>query len=129
MPCFKPANMKKIKINKKKLTTLDNKHKEFLNEFSKDENDKIIGCNKTLGCKGAKCLCGYIKVNTPLEDYSKSKTPQDFHTMMQILLNNLPNAFENADWLREEISNDANLNTKPCYEQVLPLVELFYLLI
>ena len=41
MPCFKPANMKKIKINKKKLTTLDNKHKEFLNEFSKDENDKI----------------------------------------------------------------------------------------
>ena len=41
MPSFKPKTPKKIKFNKKSSITLDNKHKEFLNEFSKNDNDKI----------------------------------------------------------------------------------------
>jgi hypothetical protein len=41
MPSFKPKNIKKIKISKKNLVTLDNKHKEFLHEFAKDEKDNI----------------------------------------------------------------------------------------
>ena len=38
MPSFKPKSNKKIKFNKKSAITLDTKHKEFLNEFSKDED-------------------------------------------------------------------------------------------
>ena len=38
MPTFRPKSSKKIKFNKKSAVTLDTKHKEFLNEFSKDEN-------------------------------------------------------------------------------------------
>jgi hypothetical protein len=38
MLSFKPKSNKKIKFNKKSAITLDIKHKEFLNEFSKDEN-------------------------------------------------------------------------------------------
>jgi hypothetical protein len=38
MPSFKPKSNKKIKFNKKSTITLDTKHKEFLNEFSKDES-------------------------------------------------------------------------------------------
>jgi hypothetical protein len=41
MPIFKPKTNKKIKFNKKSAITLDNKHKEFLNEFSKDDYDNI----------------------------------------------------------------------------------------
>lgn len=41
MPSFKPKSNKKIKYNKKTAITLDLKHKEFLNEFSKDEH--VIG--------------------------------------------------------------------------------------
>jgi hypothetical protein len=41
MPSFKPKANKKIKICKKYSTTLDGKHKEFINEFSKDELDII----------------------------------------------------------------------------------------
>uniref|UniRef100_A0A6C0EQJ2 Viral late gene transcription factor 3 zinc ribbon domain-containing protein n=1 Tax=viral metagenome TaxID=1070528 RepID=A0A6C0EQJ2_9ZZZZ len=37
MPSFKPKTNKKIKFNKKNSITLDGKHKEFLNDFSKDE--------------------------------------------------------------------------------------------
>ena len=41
MPSFKPKTNKKIKYNKKKSITLDNKHKEFLNEFLEDEKKTI----------------------------------------------------------------------------------------
>ena len=41
MPSFKPKSNKKIKFNKKSAITLDTKHKEFLHEFSRDE-DNII---------------------------------------------------------------------------------------
>jgi hypothetical protein len=41
MPSFKPKSNKKIKFNKKTNITLDSKHKEFLNEFTKDENSTI----------------------------------------------------------------------------------------
>jgi len=41
MPSFKPKTMKKIKINKKDTITIDNKHKEIMNEFTKDETDIV----------------------------------------------------------------------------------------
>ncbi len=41
MPSFKPKSSKKIKFNKKSAVTLDTKHKEFLNEFLKDENSVV----------------------------------------------------------------------------------------
>ena len=41
MTGFKPKTLKKIKVNKKTSITIDNKHNEILNEFSKDEKDII----------------------------------------------------------------------------------------
>jgi len=41
MPSFKPKKLKAISVNKKQSTTLDGKHKEFLNDFSNDEH-KVI---------------------------------------------------------------------------------------
>lgn len=41
MPSFKPKTIKKFKVNKKSSTTLDGKHREFINNFSKDEQDNI----------------------------------------------------------------------------------------
>jgi len=41
MPTFKPKSTKKIKVNKKYTTTLDGKHKEYVNEFSKNDLDII----------------------------------------------------------------------------------------
>jgi len=41
MTSFKPKTIKKINLNKKNSITLDNKHKEFINEFAKDENSRI----------------------------------------------------------------------------------------
>jgi len=41
MPSFKPKTTKKIKVNKKTTITLDGKHREFINDFNKDEMDRI----------------------------------------------------------------------------------------
>ena len=41
MPSFKPKTNKKLRYNQKQSITLDGKHKEFLNEFAKDEHDII----------------------------------------------------------------------------------------
>lgn len=41
MPSFKPKPTKKIRVSKKNSTTLDGKHKEFINEFRRDEEDNI----------------------------------------------------------------------------------------
>uniref|UniRef100_A0A6C0KXW6 Viral late gene transcription factor 3 zinc ribbon domain-containing protein n=1 Tax=viral metagenome TaxID=1070528 RepID=A0A6C0KXW6_9ZZZZ len=41
MLSFKPKTTKKIKVNKKNSTTLDGKHREFINDFNKDEQDRI----------------------------------------------------------------------------------------
>ena len=41
MPNFKPKSNKTIKYNKKTAVTLDNKHKEFLNDFMKDDYNTI----------------------------------------------------------------------------------------
>jgi len=41
MPSFKPKANKKIRICRKYTATLDGKHKEYINEFAKDEFDTI----------------------------------------------------------------------------------------
>lgn len=41
MPSFKPKKIKFISVNKKQSTTLDGKHKEYLNDFLNDEH-KVI---------------------------------------------------------------------------------------
>jgi len=39
MPIFKPKSMKRLRIYRKYSNTLDNKHKEFINNFMFDENE------------------------------------------------------------------------------------------
>ena len=41
MPTFKPKTVKKLKVSKRASTTLDGKHREFINQFHKDEHDNI----------------------------------------------------------------------------------------
>ena len=41
MVIFKPKSTKNLKYNKKHLITLDSKHSEFLNDFSKDKKERI----------------------------------------------------------------------------------------
>ena len=90
MPSFKPKTMKKIKVSKKNSTTLDGKHREFINEFTKDEVDIIPKLKKERK-----------ELKTKLEEHNniiKSNQPPSL-TIEQIM--------EYKDRL-EEIRNKAN---------------------
>ena len=41
MPSFKQKPQKKIKVNKKSLSTLDTKHRDIINKFAKQESENI----------------------------------------------------------------------------------------
>jgi len=61
MPSFKTKTIKKIKLNKRSITTLDGKHREFVNDFNKDENQKIPKLRKE--CEE---LCKKLEINESL---------------------------------------------------------------
>jgi hypothetical protein len=92
--------------------------KAFDKTECKTEKGISVECDHSIGCKGKECLAGYIRVNTPLKKYKKSNSPEEFKKMMDVLLNkeNLNRAFENAEWLRNEIQNDPVLKLQEIYD-------------
>lgn len=62
MPSFKPKPSKNIKFNKKSIITLDNKHKELLNEFTSHEK-MIVNYKKRIENLKNKLYTNYNKHN------------------------------------------------------------------
>ena len=63
MPSFKPKSNKKIRICKKYTTTLDGKHKEFMNQFMNDEYDNIPDLKKEYNILKNKLESEYTKLS------------------------------------------------------------------
>ena len=109
MPSFKPKSAKKIKFNKKSIVTLDNKHKEILNEFSKDED--IVLENKYEISNLKKILSE--KDNIPIED------KLDLSDKITELKNNIKEfkqkkkeyLLDNSKYIFEYFENKKNIST------------------
>jgi hypothetical protein len=100
MPSFKPKSNKKIKFNKKSAITLDIKHKEFLNEFSKDENTildhkiEIAELNKKLLENGDKLnIEEKLEINDRISEL-KENIKERKHKKKDYLLDNSKYIFE-----------------------------------
>jgi hypothetical protein len=100
MPSFKPKSNKKIKFNKKSAITLDIKHKEFLNEFSKDENTildhkiQIAELNKKLLENGDKLnIEEKLEINDRISEL-KENIKEKKHKKKDYLLDNSKYIFE-----------------------------------
>jgi hypothetical protein len=100
MPSFKPKSNKKIKFNKKASVTLDTKHKEFLNEFSKDDANMLD--YKSQICNLKKKLeeyNGVLSIDEKLEIVDKISELKEFiknkkHKKRDYLLDNSKYIFE-----------------------------------
>ena len=109
MPSFKPKSAKKIKFNKKSSITLDGKHKEFLNEFSKDENDRIPELKlekyeiKALLQKGA------LTVEQQLE--YKDKINEINENIKQIKCRKREYFLDNSKFIFDYFENKKNIST------------------
>jgi hypothetical protein len=109
MPSFKPKAIKKMRISKKYTTTLDGKHKEFLNEFTKNEFDTIPKLKEE--------MC-YLKtqiqndINLPIEQVMEMKDRmQEITLIIKDLKNKKNNYFlDNSKYIFEYFENKKNIN-------------------
>ena len=118
MPSFKPKPVKKIKISKKNSTTLDGKHREFINEFNKDETDKIPKLKQE-----KEELCKKIETNKMTLSIEEQLDIKDRITEITTILKNLKHKkkdyfLDNSKFIFEYFenkksisNNESNLNT------------------
>lgn len=109
---FKPKSTRKIKIDKKSIITVDNKHDEYMKKFKKDEKD-IISINKEIEVlknnlikKKYKSLEDKLMMNDRIiELYSKKKKLIKYK--MDYLLNQSKNVFDYFE-SKKQIGKDDN---------------------
>ena len=109
MPSFKPKTSKKIKVCKKYTSSLDSKHKEFVNEFTKDEFDTIPTLKEER-----------YMINKQLESNNKLTIEQimefkdrikDINETIKELKNKKNNYFlNNSKYIFEYFENKKNIN-------------------
>ena len=109
MPSFKPKTSKKIKVCKKYTSSLDSKHKEFVNEFIKDEFD-IIPTLKEERCMLNKQL--ELENKLTIEQIMECKDRiKDINETIKELKNKKNNYFlNNSKYIFEYFENKKNIN-------------------
>ena len=110
MPSFKPNTIKKIKFNKKNAITLDNKHKEFINEFAKDENNRIPELqNEKIKIK-QQLNSGEITIELKLELHDRLK---EINSKINELKNKKKEYFlDNSKYIFEYFENKKNISNE-----------------
>ena len=109
MPSFKPKAIKKIKICKKYSTTLDGKHKEFVNDFVKDEYDTIPRLKEE---KYSLKQQLELEKNLPIEQLMEIKDRiKEINEIIKELKNKKNNYFlDNSKFIFEYFENKKNIN-------------------
>jgi len=109
MPSFKPKATKKIKICKKYSTTLDGKHKEFVNEFVKDEFDNIPRLKDERYCLKKQLE---LETDLPIEQIMEIKDRiKEINEIIKELKDRKNNYFlDNSKYIFEYFENKKNIN-------------------
>lgn len=109
MPSFKPKATKKIKICKKYSTTLDGKHKEFLNEFVKNDFDIIPKLKEERYCLKQQLE---NEPNLPIEQIMEIKDRlKEIHETIKELKDKKNDYFlSNSKFIFEYFENKKNIN-------------------
>jgi len=109
MPSFKPKATKKIKVCKKYTTTLDSKHKEFINEFSKDEFDIIpklkderYSLHKQLEIETELCIDDIMEIKDRIKEINE--------TIKELKKKKNTYFLDNSKYIFEYFENKKNIN-------------------
>jgi hypothetical protein len=113
MPSFKPKATKKIKVSKKYTTTLDGKHKEYVNEFMKDELD-VIPQLKEEKYSLKKQL--EIETNLPIEQVMeiKDRIKEINETIKELKAKKNNYYLDNSKYIFEYFENKQNISNVIC---------------
>ena len=109
MPSFKPKTSKKIKVCKKYTSSLDSKHKEFVNEFIKDEFDTIPTLKEERYMLNKQLE---LEHKLTIEQIMESKDRiKDINEIIKELKNKKNNYFlNNSKYIFEYFENKKNIN-------------------
>ena len=109
MPSFKPKAAKKIKVCKKYTTTLDGKHKEFVNEFMKDELHNIprlkeerYSINKQLEIETELTIEQIMEIKDRIKEINQ--------TIKELKLKKNNYFLDNSKYIFEYFENKKNIN-------------------
>ena len=109
MPSFKPKATKKIKVCKKYSTTLDGKHKEFVNDFTKDEYDRIPRLKEEkYNLKKQLELEKNLPIELVMEIKDRIKEISEIITQLKNKKNNY--FLDNSKFIFEYFENKKNIN-------------------
>ena len=110
MPSFKPKTVKKIKVCKKYTTTLDSKHKEFMDEFDKDEFENIpklksekYNLQKQINCNECK-----LTIEKIMEIKDRIKEINENIKQLKLKKNNY--YLDNSKYIFEYFENKKNID-------------------
>jgi hypothetical protein len=108
MPSFKPKSGKKIKFNKKSAITLDTKHKEYLNEFSKDELS-IVDFKNEIQLLKNKLKNDNLSIEDKLDIADKISALKD--NIKDVKLKKKEYFLDNSKYIFEYFENKKNIST------------------
>lgn len=110
MPSFKPKAVQKVKVFKKYSNTLDSKHKEFVNDFFKDETDIIPKLKEEQHCL-KKQLEDQIQVFQIEQIMELKDRLKEINDTIKELKNKKNNYFlDNSKYIFEYFENKKNIN-------------------
>jgi len=110
MQSFKPKLSKKIKFNKKTAVTLDTKHKEFLTEFSKNENSVLeFKCQIRILKKKLEDKDGRLTIEEKLDIKDKISSLKEI--IMETKNKKKDYFLDNSKFIFEYFENKKNIST------------------
>jgi hypothetical protein len=109
MPSFKPKSNKKIKYNKKSSITLDTKHKEFLNEFNKDQHNVVPELKSEIQELKYKLLNNELNIEQKLDIEDKINELKE--KIKEINLKKKEYFLDNSKYIFEYFENKKNIST------------------
>jgi hypothetical protein len=124
MPSFKPKSIKKFKINRKSAITLDGKHKEFINDFNKDEVVTIpsLKSEKREIKKKLESLKDLITIEEKLDYEDRIQTINN--TVKSLKLKKKEYFLDNSKYIFDYFENKKNISNNE--SQVLNKNKLLY---
>ena len=111
MPSFKPKSIKKIRVSKKNSTTLDGKHKEFINEFCSDEQDKIPMIKKEKGELKQQLLDQGDQLNIEQRLDIEDRINEITETVKKLKTKKVDYFLDNSKYIFEYFENKKNISS------------------
>ena len=127
MPSFKPKTNKKIKVSKKNATTLDGKHKEFVNQFVEEEQCTIPELKAEIKDLRSQLENQHLSLEQQLD--LKDRIDEQQKSIYDIRNKKKEYYLDNSKYIFDYFENKKNIsksNSEPCLTTRTNMINTFF---